>query len=337
MRVGEALAGPGGGNCRLLRGQHDVIQSALRRGELAVSRKSAGDVAGIAVEFAAGVNQAQIAVLELGIAGAVMQHAGIGACRHDAAVGRELRAVAAELVQQLGLQVVFAQTALDTVAQQGRRGLHGAHMGTGRNLAGTPQDGDFMAVFDKPHLVEHLAQIMLAARAFGAKAHAGPHLMEPAIHLRLQPLVRGKRKPHCRLVGEQLRHGFFKCFHAERLAHPQGGRRGLGAQPDAVPDFTLQVLGPAKQRALARSLDGQPGARFTETGEVIKVTVVAVRKVAVAVARHFGRRGQQGDTATGSFEGARHSGAAFFVNTVVDHGVCPGLSEKYLKVSRRVR
>ena len=130
-----------------------------------------------------------------------MQHAGIGACRHDAAVGRELRAVAAELVQQLGVQVVFAQTALDTVAQHGRRSLHGAHMGAGRNLAGTPQDGDFMAVLEQPHLVEHFAQVMLAARAFGAKAHAGAHLVEPAVHLGFQPLVRGKWEPNRRLVG----------------------------------------------------------------------------------------------------------------------------------------
>ena len=172
---------------------------------------------------------------------------------------------------------------------------------------------------------------MLAARALGAQAHARAHLVEPAVHLRFQPLVCGKRKPHRRLVGQQLRHGFFKRVHAESLAHTQGGRRGLGAQPDAVPDFALHVLGPAKQRALARGLDGQPGPGFTEAGEVIKVAVVAVRKIAVAVARHFGRGGQQGDAATGSFQGARHGGTAFFVNAVVDHGGCPGLGQKTSK------
>ena len=103
-------------------------------GEFSAGREGARDIAGVTVEFAAGVYQAQFAGLQFGIPGAVMQHAGIGAGRHDAGVGRELRALAAELVQQFGFQVVFTQAALDGVAQHRGGGLHRAHVRAGRNF-----------------------------------------------------------------------------------------------------------------------------------------------------------------------------------------------------------
>ena len=90
-----------------LRGEHQLVDVALRAAEAPVHRERAGDVGGVAVELAAGVDQQQRAVLEQRVVLAVVQHAGVGAAGDDRPVGRELRAVAAELVQQLGLDLVL--------------------------------------------------------------------------------------------------------------------------------------------------------------------------------------------------------------------------------------
>ncbi len=75
---------------------------------LPLAGKGARDVAGVAVELAAGVDQHQLAVAHRRRIGAVMQHAGVGAGRDDGTVGRVLRAAEAELMQQLGVEVVLA-------------------------------------------------------------------------------------------------------------------------------------------------------------------------------------------------------------------------------------
>ena len=202
VRVGKALAGFGGLDGGLLRRQHDVIERALGRRELAVGGEGAGDVAGVAVQLAGGVDQAELPGLEFAIARAVMQDAGVGAGRHDAGVSGKLRTVAAKLVQQFGFKVVFAQASLHAITQQGGRGLHGAHMACGGNRPGSPQNGNFMAVFHQAHFIKQLAQIVLALRAFSTQANAPAHLVQPAIDLALQALVRRERKPHRVLVGQ---------------------------------------------------------------------------------------------------------------------------------------
>ena len=117
VRVGEARPGSGGRHCRLLRGQNQLVQRALRAGEGAVGGEGAGDVAGIAVQLAARVDQYQFTVTDRRGVGPVVQHAGVGPGGHDRAVGRVLRAVLAKLVQQLGVQVKLAHVLPD--AQHG--------------------------------------------------------------------------------------------------------------------------------------------------------------------------------------------------------------------------
>ena len=262
-----------------------------------------------------------------------MQHAGIRARRDDAGVGRSLRAVAAEFVQQLGFEVVFAQAVFEAAgagfasAQHGGGSLHGAHMGTGGNLPGAAQDGDFVLVFDQPHFVEQAAQVVLAVRAFNALAGFGAHLVQPAIDLRFQPLVRGEGKPDGALIGQQRGHLFVQCAQAERGVHAQRGGRGFGAEADAVPDFALQIFRAAKQRALngtrrgftalarfAAGRNHQPRARLVKAGQIIKIAVVAVGKIGVAVAHQLGRSGQQRHATASGLQGAANGGAAFGVN-----------------------
>ena len=80
-----------------LRRLDDLVQLALRRAEAAVGGDSARHVAGVTVELAAGIDQAQVAGLQLGIGRRVVQHAGVRARGDDRAVGRPLRAMATEL------------------------------------------------------------------------------------------------------------------------------------------------------------------------------------------------------------------------------------------------
>ena len=204
MRVGELGAGTGGRNGCILAGQDQVVQRPLGTAEAAIGREGAGDVAGIAIELAACVNQDQLAIAHLCRIGAVVQHAGIGPGGHNGAIRRKLRAMAAKLVQQLGLKMVFAQ--LFPGAQAMRAGLHGPHMGACTDVRGAPHDGQFMMVFDQAHLIQQSAQIALFAGALGAKTHARANFLQPAIDACFQAVVGGKRVPDGAPVFQQAWH-----------------------------------------------------------------------------------------------------------------------------------
>ena len=99
VRVALARARARHGNGSLLCRVHDVVQLALRGCVAAIGREGAGDVAGIAVELATGVDQAQLAGAQLGMARSVVQNTGVGARGDDGGVGRSLRTVATKFVQ----------------------------------------------------------------------------------------------------------------------------------------------------------------------------------------------------------------------------------------------
>ena len=190
VNVGKARACTGGGNARFFCSQHQIVNGTLRRGECAVGRKGARDVAGVAVELAARINQHQIARLNGRVARLIVQHAGIAARRHDIAVGGKLRAVLAEGVLQFGFQMVFAHIAAR--AQHGRTGLHGAFVGVGRDVAGAADDVKLVRIFDQAHFIQHAAQVHVPRRKDHAITHPRAHLAQPGFHARGQPLVGGK-------------------------------------------------------------------------------------------------------------------------------------------------
>ena len=100
------LPGDGLRRRRKIRLEHDLVELALRRAEAAVHGERARDVGRVHVELAARVDEHEVAVDELRVVRAVVQHAGVGAGRDDRRV-RAVGAVAAELVQELGLELVF--------------------------------------------------------------------------------------------------------------------------------------------------------------------------------------------------------------------------------------
>ena len=333
VRVGKARASAGGVHRRLLGCQHQLVERALRPGEFAVGRKSAGDVRGVAVELATGVNQHQLAVAHQPRVGAVVQHAGVFAGRDDGAVGRALRAVAAKLVQQLGVQVVFAH--LLARAQHARAELHGADVAPGADLRGAAHGGLLKRVFDQAHLVERLAQIALRGRAKRAIAHPVAQRLQPAVDARLQPLVGGKRIPDGVAAVHQERHAGVQLVNRIGLVHPQRGGRCLRPQANAVPGLALQVLGQAKQHRLAAAGNHHPGTGLGKAAEVMKIAVKAVQKVRVPVALLFRRGGNERDAMAADVGG--QAGAAGGIRGGLErHGCILGTAGLWARCVRAV-
>ena len=97
--IDESGTGDRRRNSGMLRGQHDVINRALRTAEMPVDRKSPGDVRCISIEFTTGINQQQGASAQSCIVVAVVQDAGIFGTRHNRTVGNRLGATTAEFMQ----------------------------------------------------------------------------------------------------------------------------------------------------------------------------------------------------------------------------------------------
>src|ERR1700691_2084279 len=93
-------------DCGLLRGEHDLIELALRGRKMPVSGERTRNVGRIAVELAGRGDQYEIAVAQNRVAGRIVQHTGVGTRRDDRAVGRRLRTVAAKRIKQLRLELV---------------------------------------------------------------------------------------------------------------------------------------------------------------------------------------------------------------------------------------
>ncbi len=74
------------GYCGILRAEDDIVNLALARRELAVGRERARDIGGIASIFAAYVHHHHVAVFNLVIQRAVVQHRGVETGAHDGRV-----------------------------------------------------------------------------------------------------------------------------------------------------------------------------------------------------------------------------------------------------------
>ncbi|MNV39880.1 hypothetical protein D3C71_1314720 [compost metagenome] len=331
VRVVEAGTRLGGSHGGILAGQHQVVQRTLGACKCAVGGEGARDVAGVAVQLAARVDQHQLAIAHGGRIGAVVQHAGVRARRHDGAVGRVLRARLAKRVQQLGIEVVFAH--ILPGAQHAGRALHGADVGLRADGACAAHDVLLMRVLEQAHLVEQRAQVVLFCGADGAIAHTAAHHVEPALHPRRQSAVRGKRVPDAGRVFEQARQLAVQLGHRMSRVHSQRSGRGGRAEAVAIPDLALQVLGLAKQRAAAIVGQHQASTRLGEASQVVEVTVVAEQKVAVAVARALQRRRNDGN-APGAQLGSQVR-AALGVDRGRHGGVHGALEEKELSSASR--
>ena len=102
-----------------------------------------------------------------------------------------------------------------------------------------------------------------------------------------------------RLVRQQGGQVGVELADRQRLVHAECLAGGFGAIAIAVPDLPLHVLGAAKEdraRRVARK-HYQHRLGFAKSREVVEIAVEAVGKLGVAIACHFGRRRNHGNTA----------------------------------------
>jgi hypothetical protein len=236
-----------------------------------------------------------------------------------------LRAAHAELVHQLRVQVVLAHVLAG--AQHACAGLHRAHVGAGADGCGAPHDVLLVRVLHQAHLVQHGAQVALLFGAQGAVAHARAHLVQPAGHALFEPLVDCEREPHGVAVLQQPRQLPVEFTDGEGRMHAERADRRFRAEPVAVPDLPLQVLGLAEQRAVAVAGDHQPGVRLGEAGQVIEVAVMAEQEVGVPVARPLRRRRNDRDAVAAEL--CRHAGTALGVERGGHGGVHAAILRVY--------
>src|SRR5450755_4744103 len=297
MSVALARAGAGDGDGGALRRGDDVVELALGRREAAIGGKGARDVAGVAIDLAARIDQAQLAGAQPRAARHVVKDAGVGAGGNDRAVSRAFAAQAAEFMQKLGLDLVFGDAGLGLGAPPCRAKAHRANVRAGADGRGAAHCCQFARVFEEPHLAEDRRQIMLRARRRYAPTRPGTNALEPAIGARLQA-GRACRQPQRRLVAELVDHHVVKLRQRKRVIDAKGPGRGRGPEAQSVPRFALDVLGPADKRRAAVGFEHEPGPGFVEAGQVVEVAVVAVGVVVVAVALALGRRRHDGDAAS---------------------------------------
>ncbi len=275
-----------------LRLEHHLVQRLLRRAEAPLHREGAGDVCGVVLVLAAGVDQHQVAGAQRRAVLDVMHDAAVGAAADDAAVGRRARAVVQELVQQLGLELVLEHAGL--------AGTHRAHVRRRRDRAGALHHAQFLGALVQAQLVQDVVEVEELAGRMRTGARLGADLVDPAhqlvVELRLlahrvvEPLA-ALDQPGQDVVEVADREG---VVGAVELAGP------LGAGAQAVPVLALAVTLAAEQQELAVTTPGREHEhrlRFVETAEVVEVAVLAEREARVAVADELSRRGHDRDAA----------------------------------------
>jgi hypothetical protein len=168
----------------MLRRLDDVVQLALRGAEAAGAGERARHVARVAVELATGVDQAELAGVERRRPRHVVEDAGVAAGGDDRRIRRTFGARAAELVQQLGLDLVLGDGRRRVGAKAARAKAHRACVRRGADRRGAAHRVDLAGVLVQPHLGEERREVALHGRRVGALALACPDALEPAVELR---------------------------------------------------------------------------------------------------------------------------------------------------------
>ncbi len=275
-----------------LRRQHQFVDFALRRAEAAVDGECARDVGRVAVDLAAGVDQQQIAVAHERVVLDVMQHAGVGACRHDRRVRRRLRALPAELVQELRLDLVLAHARPRAAAWRARVRL--AAMSGGRRISASSSASLSSRISSSKRA--HVVDLGRRRDARCERARA-PAFSQPAMRASQAgsaPKAQKTADWFSSSAGSQL----IQFRDRVRLVDAEALARCFGAVAKAVPDLALRILLAAeKQRARggspATTTSTASGSR--KAGQVVEIAVEPERVMRVAVADALRRRGNHGD------------------------------------------
>ena len=152
-----------------------------------------------------------------------------------------------------------------------------------------------MGVLDQTHFVQDTAHIALLFRTQGAITDASANGIQACFNAHRQIFVGCKGVPNDRFVFEQGRQFGVKCRNGPCFIHIQCSRCGFRSQSNAIPNFTLQIFGLAKQSGTALRGQNQASIGLRESSEVIKITVMPEQKITVTIALTFWRCGNDGD------------------------------------------
>ena len=299
----------------LLSGQHQLVNRLLFRRKGAIDREGAGDVAGVAVNFATGVDQHQVAVLERRIVLAVVQDAGILARRDDAAIGRHLRPALAELVIQLRFQRVLKQP--------GAARLHGPYMGTRADLGGLFHHFDFSRGLVQTQVVQ---QVFKGYKFIGWRrtlTGLGADHVDPLHQLPVKLMVSTHGGIDAITPLDQTRQDVVDIANREGVIRTvlADGTVLPGAQ--TVPQLAQRIALTAEQHVLAMFTPWNQGdhrLRLGKAGEVLEVAVLTVDVLDIAVADVHRRRRQNGDAIGFHLRHQRLAPTGVFRLGDADHG-----------------
>ena len=272
--------------------EHQLVDGLLFRRETPADREGAGDVAGVAVDLAAGVDQHQIAGVERGVILPVVQNAGVAAPGDDRAVSRQTRTALAEFVFQLGFQLVLVQP--------GAAGAHGAHVGTGGHLRGVAHDLQLRRGLAQAQRMQQLVDSDELARRRHALAYLGAHVVGPAQYPQVEAVVLADGVVDPPAVFHQRRQQRVDGLDGKGIVGAVVAHRTVLAGASPIPQFTLRITVATEQDVLPLLAAGhqhQHRFRFREAAQVLEVAVLAIGMLDVAVAQLQRRRRQDGDAA----------------------------------------
>ena len=129
--------------------EHDLVDRALALPVAPADRQRPGDIGGVIVELATGIDQQQFPILHLPAVVAVMQHAGIRAAADDRVI-RDVGAPAVELVQDLGHDFVFHAPRCGRLERAPMRGAGDPGRAAHRD--------DLRAALEQAHLVQRMIE-----------------------------------------------------------------------------------------------------------------------------------------------------------------------------------
>ena len=127
----------------VLRAEHDLVDFALARREVAVGGNGARDVGGVAGVLAADVHQHDVAILNLGVELVEVQDRGMEAGAHDGRVGFALASAGGVDLDHLARRPDIRKAGMDHA--------HGGELRVDREFDGLGEQRDFAGRFDLAH------------------------------------------------------------------------------------------------------------------------------------------------------------------------------------------
>jgi hypothetical protein len=290
----EIRARPHRVETRELRGEHDFVDRLLRPGEAAAHRKGSRDVRRVALILAPGVDQQELAVLQLPAVLAVVEHARVRAARDDRRIGDRLRAAPQELVGELRFDLVFVPA--------GAGAIHRPPVSRGGNGRRATHQGDLVLVLHETQRIDRLPHVDDLFGRGDACANPLPHFVQEVGDLVIPRGEQAERRVQRRPVGREIRQQSVKLVDRVRLVEAEDLPRRVGPVAKPVPDLPLLVLFAAEQHvpvAVRIGDEGDDRVGLGKTRHVIEIAVVPIREHRVAIARCFRGGGDEGQATAG--------------------------------------